>query len=68
MANVTGSMGKLFGALIIIVMTVALAPTIFDELSSLGGVESEVPTWVVTLLTLISGVGLVFIVWKVIDK
>lgn len=68
MANVSGSMGKLFGALILIVATVAVAPTIFEELAGLGGTESDVPTWVVTLLTLIAGIGLVFIVWKVIDK
>jgi len=68
MANVSGSMGKLFGALILIVATVAVAPTIFEELAGLAGAESDVPTWVVTLLTLIAGIGLVFIVWKVIDK
>lgn len=63
--SMNSGMQKLLTALVIIVAVTALAPTIFDNIDSLAG--GTTPDWVQTLLTVIGGVGVVFIVWRAID-
>ena len=60
------SMSKLFGMLILIVSAVAVAPTIFTELDDLE-TAAVAPDWVVTLLIIIAGVGLVYLVWRAVE-
>lgn len=50
----------LIGALIFIVLVVALGPTMFNGLNNISGA----PTWLNTVLPLIVGAGLLFAVWR----
>lgn len=52
--------GALIGALIFIVLVVALGPTMFEGLNISGA-----PTWMATVLPVIVGAGLVMAVWRV---
>lgn len=54
----------LIGAVILIFLVSALAPEIFTNLDGLTGAESDVPAWVSTVLVVIVGAGLVFLVWR----
>ncbi|MFW6377226.1 MAG: hypothetical protein ACOCZ5_01145 [bacterium] len=45
-----------------IFLVVALAPDMFSELEGLD--SGDTPTWVYTVMTVIVGAGLVFIVWR----
>lgn len=53
----------LIGALILIVLATSLAPTLFSSVNDLNG-SAGVPTWVPTVLFVIVGAGLVFMIWK----
>ena len=55
----------LFAGLIVIVFATALAPTMFDSIQNLTGVTG-VPSWVTTILPLVVGAGLVFLIWRAI--
>ena len=61
--SVNGHVEYLIGALILIVLATALAPTIFSSVNDLNG-SAGVPTWVPTVLYVIIGAGLVFLIWK----
>lgn len=61
--KVSGKITYLIGALIVVVLATALAPTMFDNVSNLSDVSS-VPTWVPTVLFVIIGAGLVFLIWR----
>ena len=69
--NIKGQVGagitKLFGALLVIVATVAVAPTIFESLND-STLIAYAPTWVVTLLILVAGIGIVMLVWKTVGS
>ena len=56
---IDGKIATLIGALIFIVITVALAPTMFSGLNTTGG-----PTWLNTVLPIIVASGLVFAVYR----
>lgn len=56
---------KLFGAFIIVLIGVALAPTIFENIAGMN--SSDVPTWLVTALTAVVGAGILFLIWRAID-
>lgn len=62
-ASVNGKISYLIGAVIVIVMAVAVAPEMFDSLIQLNN-TSGVPTWVPTVLFVIVGSGLVFLIWR----
>ena len=49
----------LIGALVFIVITVAVAPTMFTGLNTTGG-----PTWLNTVLPIVVASGLIFAVWS----
>ncbi|MFW6377225.1 MAG: hypothetical protein ACOCZ5_01140 [bacterium] len=66
--NVDSKMSSLIGAVIVVFLVVALAPEIFTELEDLTGTDSDVPEWVYTVMTVMVGAGLVFIVWRTFEK
>ena len=53
----------LFAGLIVIVFATALAPTMFERIQNLSGVAG-VPSWVSTILPIVVGAGLVFLIWR----
>lgn len=58
--QLSGKIAGLIGALIFIVLAVALAPTMFNGINaSMGG-----PTWLITVLPVIIASGIVFGVWR----
>lgn len=62
--QINDSMTKIIGALIIVVLAVALAPTMFSSVSDLVN-STGVPSWVPTVLYVIIGAGIVFLIWRV---
>ena len=58
--NLTGKIATLIGALIFIVLAVALAPTMFNGSNNISGA----PTWLNVVLPLLIGAGVVFAVWR----
>ena len=65
-AGINGKMTALFGAVILIFLISALAPDIFTELGGLttGGA----PSWVETVMIVVVGAGLVFLVWRLFNN
>lgn len=61
----------LIGALIVITLVVQLAPEFFSGLgaSGLGNATAnpDVPSWLPTILIIIIGAGLVFLIWRIFD-
>lgn len=66
-ANVNSKISYLIGALIVIVMATALAPEMFESVDDLENVTG-VPGWVPTVLFVIVGAGLVFLIWRAFNK
>ena len=62
-AGLNNKMTGLIGAVIVIFLVVALAPEIFDQLEVLD-TSLTVPGWIYTVLVVIVGAGLVFLVWR----
>jgi hypothetical protein len=58
--NLTGKIATLIGALIFIVLAIALAPTMFNGANNI----TNAPTWLGVVLPLLIGAGLVFAVWR----
>lgn len=54
-----GQISALIGALIFVVLAVAVAPTMFTGLNETGG-----PSWLSTVLPVIVSAGLIFAIWK----
>lgn len=56
----------LIGALILVVIAVALAPTMFASANNLSNTTANpgVPSWVPTILIIVIGAGLVFLVYE----
>jgi len=65
-AGINGKISYLIGALIVIVLVVSIAPTMFTSLSDLSNttLNPGVPAWVPVVLFVIVGAGLVFLIWK----
>ena len=61
------NVNKLFGAFILILIAVALIPEIFTSLAGIGGVGSDVPSWLTTAITIVVGAGILFLVWRSIS-
>ena len=59
-------MSKLFGAFISVLIATALAPEIFSNIADMAGLDSDVPTWLVTTLTAVVGAGILFLIWKAV--
>lgn len=64
--GVNSKITYLIGGLIVIVLAVALAPSMFEGLAGLNTTATggNIPTWVPTVLVVIVGAGLVFLIWK----
>jgi protein-S-isoprenylcysteine O-methyltransferase Ste14 len=63
MSSVNSKMQFLIGALIVVVLATSLAPTMFTNVNDLVN-GTGVPSWVPTVLFVIVGAGLVFLIWK----
>jgi len=61
------NMNRLFGAFILVLIGTALAPEIFSQIAEMGGVESDVPAWLVTTLTAVVGAGILFLIWRAVE-
>lgn len=61
--NVDSKISYLIGALIVVVLATALAPTMFENVTNLSN-DSDVPSWVPTVLFVIVGAGIVFLIWR----
>jgi len=57
-------MTKLFGAFILVLIAVALAPEIFTQIAGMN--ESDVPSWLVVTLTAVVGAGILFLIWRAV--
>lgn len=62
-AKVDNKITYLIGALIIVVLATALAPTMFSNIAGLEN-NSDTPSWVPVVLYVIVGAGIVFLLWK----
>lgn len=62
-AGLNAKMTGLIGAVIVIFLVVALAPEIFEQLGVLDA-NQDTPAWVSTVMVVIVGAGLVFLVWR----
>lgn len=62
----SGTIKFLVGALIVVVLATALAPTMFSNVALLNTTATggSVPTWVPTVLYVIIGAGIVFLIWR----
>jgi len=59
MAGLNGKIATLIGALIFVVIVVAVGPTMFTGLNISGA-----PTWLATVLPIIVASGLLFAIWR----
>lgn len=66
-AGVSGKMTSLVGALIVIVLAVALAPEMFSGVAALEA-DTNTPAWVPVVLYVIIGAGVVFLIWRTFSK
>lgn len=68
-ARVNNKISYLIGALVVIVMAVAVAPQMFDGLNDLANttLNPDVPTWLPTVLFVIVGAGILFLIWRAFD-
>lgn len=62
-AGVNGKMTALISAVIVIFLVTALAPEMFTQLDALS-TSTTTPSWVPTVMFVIVGAGLVFLVWR----
>jgi hypothetical protein len=60
MGALNGKIAGLVGALIFIVLAIALAPTMFNGSNNISGA----PGWLGSVLPLLIGAGLVYGVWR----
>lgn len=65
-AGINSKIAYLIGALILIVLAVSVAPTMFTSLTDLANetLNPGVPVWVPVVLFVIVGAGLVFLIWR----
>lgn len=57
-----------FGAVILIFVIVALLPDIFAEVEALDPDTTDVPAWVVTILSVVIAGGFVMLIWNLFGK
>jgi hypothetical protein len=67
--KINTNIDKLLGAVLVILFVIVLAPVIFgaDGLANTDFV-ADAPAWLVTLLTVIVGIGLVVLVFKTMSE
>lgn len=66
-AGVSKHMNSLVGGLIVVVLATALAPEMFENIDGLTE-AAGVPSWVPSVLLVIVGAGIVFLIWKAFDN
>lgn len=66
-AGVSSKMSALIGAVIVIFLVVALAPEMYTEIGILEA-NVDTPAWVSTVISVIVGAGLVFLVWRTFNS
>jgi protein-S-isoprenylcysteine O-methyltransferase Ste14 len=66
MKAVSNKTKALLGAVILIFLITALAPSIYEQLAVLGN-TTGVPTWVGVVLIVVVSAGLIFLVWNLFD-
>ena len=66
-AGMSKGIYALLGIVILIVATTALAPTIFENTAALEA-DINVPGWVSALMVILAGIGIIFVVLKVIEN
>lgn len=64
-ANVNNKITYLVGSLIVVVLATALAPEMFANITNLSN-NSDVPGWLPSVVTVVVGAGIVFLIWKTI--
>lgn len=62
-SSVDSKISYLIGALIVVVLATNLAPSMFSSVNDLDN-ATGVPSWVPTVLFVIIGAGLVFLIWR----
>ena len=65
--NVSTGMEYAIGAVVLVSVIVALAPTIFNDLAN-ANFTGSAPAWVSTTLPIIVGAGFVFLLWRMFSK
>ena len=66
-AGMNSKMTALVGGLIIVVLAVSLAPTMFSSLADLDA-DVNTPDWVAPVLFVIVGAGIVFLIWRAFNR
>lgn len=64
-AKMKGVIYALIGGVVVIFLVSALAPDVFQNLTDMN---ASVPTWVKTALTVITGAGLIFLIWRAVAE
>lgn len=64
--NVDKSIDTVVGVLVVIVLAANLAPEMFSSVAGLN--DSDAPGWVGDAMFVIIGAGLVYLIWRVIQK
>ena len=74
-AGISGKMTAIIGAVIMIFLVVALAPEMFEQTASLEAVNGtghlihpDVPSYLPTIMFVIIGAGIVFMVWRTFNN
>ena len=65
-SGLDGKMTALIGGVIIVFLAAELAPEMFAQLSLLD--SGDTPAWVSSILVIVVGAGLVFLIWRVLTK
>jgi len=62
--KISGQVGKLFGALVLVLIAVALIPELFTSLLQVN--DSSAPGWLYISLVTVVGAGVLFLIWRAI--
>lgn len=64
--KIDASMKKLLYGLVIVLMAVSLAPTIFGNINDLD-TSNGTPVWLKVTLPVVVGAGVLFMIWRAFD-
>ncbi len=64
---VSQNLNIVFGAVILIMVVVALLPDIFSGVAGLEA-ETDIPTWVSTIIGVVIAGGFVMLIWNLFGK
>lgn len=66
-ARIDNKISYLIGGVIVVVLVVSLAPTMFDEIANLTDLPSQI-AFFQPVMYVIVGAGLIFLVWRTIGN